>query len=136
MLWSYIDCWLHLQVIVATFLIDPKRDISVGFKGDVSGSTMPSPVSASPPVFRPVVESSGGFRVTGMDDHQNMDGNAFMMQSQWRSGFNYDFSGNPLYELELRWILGLPRKRVLGQCYDSVIHYLDSQKSNLTRIQN
>uniref|UniRef100_A0A803KPX6 AT-hook motif nuclear-localized protein n=1 Tax=Chenopodium quinoa TaxID=63459 RepID=A0A803KPX6_CHEQI len=84
-----------VEVIVATFQMDPKKDVNAGFKGDVSTSTMPSPVSASTVVYRPIVESSGGFTVaTGGDDHQNMDGNPFMMQSQWRSGISYDLGGN------------------------------------------
>ncbi|KAL9225506.1 hypothetical protein vseg_001421 [Gypsophila vaccaria] len=83
-----------VEVIVATFLVDPKKDITVGFKGDISGSMMPLPVSASPPVYRPLVDSSIGFTLNGSDDHQNMDGNAFMMQSHWRSGLNYDLAGN------------------------------------------
>ncbi|KMS98117.1 hypothetical protein BVRB_4g095620 [Beta vulgaris subsp. vulgaris] len=84
-----------VEVIVATFLIDPKKDGSGGYKGDASATTIPSPVSASTAVYRPVVESSGGFTVsTGGDDHQNMDGNPFIMQTQWRSGINYDVGGN------------------------------------------
>ncbi|XP_021742169.1 AT-hook motif nuclear-localized protein 14-like [Chenopodium quinoa] len=84
-----------VEVIVATFQMDPKKDVNAGFKGDVSTSTMPSPVSASTAVYRPIVESAGGFTVaTGGDDHQNMDGSPFMMQSQWRSGISYDMGGN------------------------------------------
>ncbi|KAK9735251.1 hypothetical protein RND81_04G193800 [Saponaria officinalis] len=85
-----------VEVIIATFLVYPKKDFTVGFKGDISGSAMPSPVSASPAIYRPLVDSSsrGGFTLTGSDDHQSMDGNAFMMQSQWRSGLNYDLAGN------------------------------------------
>lgn len=86
---------LYLQVIVAAFLIDPKKDSTAGFKADVSASTIPSPVSASAAVYRPVVESSGGFTVsTGGDDHQSMDGNPFLIQHQWRSGLTYDLGGN------------------------------------------
>lgn len=84
-----------VEVIVATFVIDPKKDGGGGFKGDASGSKMPSPLSASTAVYRPVVESSGGFGVTtGGDDHQNMDGSPFMMQPQWRGGIDYDLGGN------------------------------------------
>ncbi|KNA11800.1 hypothetical protein SOVF_131840 [Spinacia oleracea] len=80
-----------VEVIVATFLMDPKKDSSTVFKGDMSTSTMPSPVSASTAVYRPVVESSGGFTVA---TDQNMDGSPFMMQNQWRSGISYDLGGN------------------------------------------
>lgn len=87
-----------VEVIVATFQMDPKKDASAGFKGDASASTMPSPVSASTAVYRPVVESSGGFTVaTGGDDHQNMDGSQWRSQDQypqWRSGISYDLGGN------------------------------------------
>ncbi|KAH9622568.1 hypothetical protein KSS87_016455 [Heliosperma pusillum] len=83
-----------VEVIVATFVIDSKKDGGLGFKGDVSACTMPSPASAAPMVYRPLVESSGGFTMTETDNHRNMDGNAFLMQSQWRSGLNYDLSGN------------------------------------------
>ncbi|KAL2942667.1 AT-hook motif nuclear-localized protein 14 [Bienertia sinuspersici] len=85
-----------VEVIVGTFVMDHKKDASAGFKGEVSANTtIASPVSASTAVYRPVVESSGGFTVTtGGDDHQNMDGNPFMMQSQWRSGISYDLGGN------------------------------------------
>ncbi|CAO2837026.1 unnamed protein product [Amaranthus hypochondriacus] len=84
-----------VEVIVAAFLIDPKKDSTAGFKADVSASTIPSPVSASAAVYRPVVESSGGFTVsTGGDDHQSMDGNPFLIQHQWRSGLTYDLGGN------------------------------------------
>ncbi|XP_074311411.1 AT-hook motif nuclear-localized protein 14 [Silene latifolia] len=80
-----------VEVIVATFVIDSKKDANVGFKSDVSACTMPSP---APMVYRPLVESSGGFTATESDNHRNMEGNAFLMQSQWRSGLNYDLSGN------------------------------------------
>lgn len=83
-----------VEVIVATFIIDPKKDGNGGFKGDASASKMPSPLSASTAVYRPVVESSGGFAVSGGDDHQNMDGSPFMMQPQWRGGIDYDLAGN------------------------------------------
>ena len=64
--------------------MDHKKDGSAGFKGDASASTtIPSPASASTAVYRPVV-----------DDHQNMDGNPFMMQSQWRGEMNYSMGGN------------------------------------------
>lgn len=83
-----------VELIVATFLIDPKKDASTGLKGEASATKMTSPVSASNAVYRPVVESSGGFTLTGGDNHQNMDGNSFMMQPQWRGGIDYDLAGN------------------------------------------
>ncbi|KAK9715679.1 hypothetical protein RND81_06G182100 [Saponaria officinalis] len=92
---NYVYAAKHLHVIIAAFLVDPKKDVTVGFKGDISGSVMPSPVSVSPAIYRPLDDSSsgGGFTLIGSDDHQNMDGNALTMQSQWTSELNYDLAG-------------------------------------------
>ncbi|GMG99587.1 hypothetical protein Nepgr_001427 [Nepenthes gracilis] len=99
-----------VEVIVCTFLFDPKKDASSGIKGDASASTLPSPVPTSTTTYTPVIEPSGRYPGTGADDHQNISGNPFMVQPQgmhappsrstdWRDGLNmrsgidFDFMG-------------------------------------------
>ncbi|EOY10989.1 PREDICTED: AT-hook motif nuclear-localized protein 14 [Theobroma cacao] len=90
-----------VQVIVGTFVIDNKKDVSAGAKGDASGSKLPSPVggtSVSNVGFRSAFETSGRNPIGGNDDHQSFGGSHFMMQprgmhvaprpSEWRSGLD------------------------------------------------
>ncbi|WRX23855.1 PPC domain - like 10 [Theobroma cacao] len=90
-----------LSVIVGTFVIDNKKDVSAGAKGDASGSKLPSPVggtSVSNVGFRSAFETSGRNPIGGNDDHQSFGGSHFMMQprgmhvaprpSEWRSGLD------------------------------------------------
>ena len=92
---------LHLQVIVGTFTIDNKKDVSAGAKGDASGSKLPSPVggtSVSNVGFRSAFETSGRNPIGGNDDHQGFGGSHFMMQprgmhvaprsTDWRTGLD------------------------------------------------
>ncbi|KAB2059652.1 hypothetical protein ES319_A11G320900v1 [Gossypium barbadense] len=72
-----------VQVIVGTFTIDNKKDISAGAKGVASGSKLPSPVggtSISNIGFRAAFETSGRNPIVGNDDHQSFGGSHFMMQ--------------------------------------------------------
>ncbi|KAK8712201.1 hypothetical protein V6N13_147448 [Hibiscus sabdariffa] len=72
-----------VQVIVGTFTIDNKKDVSVGPKGDASGSKLPSTVggtSMSNVAFLSAFETSGRHLITGNDDHQSFGGSHFMMQ--------------------------------------------------------
>lgn len=98
-----------VEVIVATFLIDTKKDTTAGAKGENCTTTMASPTSTSVSNmgYRPVIEPPARYTVPGIDEHQNMGG--FMIQHQglhmgsshsdWRtapdsrSGLNYDFTG-------------------------------------------
>ncbi|KAL8171092.1 hypothetical protein V2J09_022896 [Rumex salicifolius] len=98
-----------IEVVVATFLIDTKKDATAGTKGDISITTLASPIntSVSNMGYRPVIEQPARYTVPGVDDHQNTG--SFMTQHQglhmgstqsdWRnspdtrSGFKYDFTG-------------------------------------------
>ncbi|KAK9292051.1 hypothetical protein L1049_020005 [Liquidambar formosana] len=100
-----------VQVIVGTFLIDTKKDVGAGVKGDASANQLPSPVggvSVSSGGFRPAVESSGRIPGRGSDDHQNISSSHFMVQprgmhmtpsrpTDWRAGPDARSSGS--YEL-------------------------------------
>ncbi|GAB4855372.1 hypothetical protein Ancab_023995 [Ancistrocladus abbreviatus] len=95
-----------VEVIVGTFLFDPKKDVNAGIKADTSNSSLPSPVATPAVGYRPVIESSGRF--PGEDDHQNIGG-PFMVQPQgmhvpasrstdWRGSMDtrsidFDFTG-------------------------------------------
>ena len=100
-----------LQVIVGSFMLEPKKDTDTGLKVDDSPK-FSSPVIAGGSVssnmgFRSAVESSGRMPVMGGDDHQGIGGSHFMIQSRggmpmptvrtgdWRSGMNagYDLTG-------------------------------------------
>ncbi|KAL2539869.1 AT-hook motif nuclear-localized protein 14 [Abeliophyllum distichum] len=62
-----------IQVIVGTFLIDPKKDMTGGAKGDATASKLQSPIggaSVSGVSFRPPSDSP----------NQNVGGNQFMIQ--------------------------------------------------------
>ncbi|KAA8539038.1 hypothetical protein F0562_025730 [Nyssa sinensis] len=100
-----------VEVIVGTFLIDPKKDITGGIKGDASASNLPSPV-AGPSIsnvgLQSAVDSSGRIPVRGNDNHQSIGGIQFMIQPQgipgthsqstdWSGGT--DTRGNANYEL-------------------------------------
>ncbi|GMI79570.1 AT-hook motif nuclear localized protein 14 [Hibiscus trionum] len=74
-----------VQVIVGTFTIDNKKDVSAGVNGDASGSKLPSPVggtSISNVAFHSAFETSGRNPIAGNDDHQSFGGSHFMMQSR------------------------------------------------------
>ncbi|KAK8520169.1 hypothetical protein V6N13_031367 [Hibiscus sabdariffa] len=86
-----------VQVIVATFMIDNKKDTSAGAKGDATGSKLPSPVggaSVSNVGSHSAFENPGRNPTGGNDDHQNFGRSHFMMQSQgmqptdWRTGLD------------------------------------------------
>ncbi|KAL3523712.1 hypothetical protein ACH5RR_016546 [Cinchona calisaya] len=67
-----------IQVIVGTFLVDPKKDITGGLKGDTSAGKSPSPIggaSFSGVSFWSPIDSS----------YQNIGGSPFMIQPQPRS---------------------------------------------------
>ncbi|KAL8166435.1 hypothetical protein V2J09_007934 [Rumex salicifolius] len=98
-----------VEVVVATFTIGTKKDANAGTKGDNSAAALASPTSGpvSTTGYRPVIEPSVRYTLSGVDDHQNMGG--FMTQQQglhmgtshsdWRAGsdtrtgLNYDFTG-------------------------------------------
>ncbi|GAV66777.1 DUF296 domain-containing protein [Cephalotus follicularis] len=72
-----------VQIIVGTFMIDTKKDVGAGVKGETSGSKLPSPIggtSASSGGYRPTLESSGRNPVRGSDDHQNVGASHYMIQ--------------------------------------------------------
>ncbi|KAK8491015.1 hypothetical protein V6N13_139771 [Hibiscus sabdariffa] len=72
-----------VQVIVGTFMIDNKKDVSAGAEGDATGSRLPSPVggaSASNVGFRPAFENPGGNPIRRNDDPQSFGGSHLMMQ--------------------------------------------------------
>ncbi|KAK8514527.1 hypothetical protein V6N12_057429 [Hibiscus sabdariffa] len=72
-----------VQVIVGTFTIDNKKDVSAGVKGDASGSKLPSPVggtSISNVAFSSAFETLGRHPIEGNDNHQSFGGSHFMMQ--------------------------------------------------------
>ncbi|GMJ11233.1 AT-hook motif nuclear localized protein 14 [Hibiscus trionum] len=90
-----------VQVIVGTFMIDNKKDISAGAKGDASGSKLPSPVggaSVSNVASYSAFENPGRNPTGGNDDHQSFGGSRFMMQppgmhmapqpTDWRTGLD------------------------------------------------
>ncbi|KAK3200716.1 hypothetical protein Dsin_024131 [Dipteronia sinensis] len=91
-----------VQVIVGTFLIDTKKNVSTGLKNDASGSKLPSPIggtSVSSVGFRSPVDSSGRNPVRLNDDYQPIGGSHFMIQSggmnitpsrptEWRSSLD------------------------------------------------
>ncbi|XVE89954.1 hypothetical protein DITRI_Ditri20bG0037700 [Diplodiscus trichospermus] len=99
-----------VQVIVGTFMIDNKKDVSAGAKGDASGSKLPSSVggtSVSNVGFRSAFETSGRNPIGGNDDHQSFGGSNFMMQprgmhvapraADWRTALDdrtgFEFTG-------------------------------------------
>ncbi|KAJ7978189.1 AT-hook motif nuclear-localized protein [Quillaja saponaria] len=72
-----------VQVIAGTFVIESKKDVGAGVKGDVLSSRLPSPVggeSVSSGGFRSAVDSSGRNPIRGNDDHQTIGGSHFMVQ--------------------------------------------------------
>ncbi|KAF4348994.1 hypothetical protein CsatB_028911 [Cannabis sativa] len=88
-----------VQVIVGTFLIDSKKDVSGGVKGDASTMKLPSPVGVTSPSnvgFRSPVDPSGRNPVRGNDDQQAIGGSHFMLHrgmhvtssrpTEWRAG--------------------------------------------------
>ncbi|KAK2641869.1 hypothetical protein Ddye_023632 [Dipteronia dyeriana] len=91
-----------VQVIVGTFLIDTKKNVSTGLKNDASGSKLPSTIggtSVSSVGFRSPINSSGRNPVRGNDDYQPIGGSHFMIQScgmniapsrpiEWRSSLD------------------------------------------------
>ncbi|XP_057962804.1 AT-hook motif nuclear-localized protein 14 isoform X2 [Malania oleifera] len=102
-----------VQVIVGTFLIDAKTDVSAGVKGDASLSKLPSQfggVSVSSADFQPVVEHTGRNPIRGNDDDQSIGGSHFMVEphgmqmshshpTSWTGGIDgrssapYEFTG-------------------------------------------
>ncbi|GMH11305.1 hypothetical protein Nepgr_013146 [Nepenthes gracilis] len=104
-----------VEVIVGSFLFDPKKDVGLGIKGDASASTLPTRGATPTTGYRPVVESSGRFPVTRADDHQYIGGSLFMAQptqdmhvlplqpTNWASGLNsrssidYGFMGRTVH---------------------------------------
>ncbi|KAF3452330.1 hypothetical protein FNV43_RR02763 [Rhamnella rubrinervis] len=102
-----------VQVIVGSFLIDTKKDVTAGSKGDGSAAgKLPSPVggvSASSVAFRSAIDPSGRNPVRGNDDHQAIGGGHFMIQprgmhlpphiTDWRTSLDgrstagYDLTG-------------------------------------------
>ncbi|XP_022745282.1 AT-hook motif nuclear-localized protein 14-like [Durio zibethinus] len=92
-----------VQVIVGTFMVDNKKDVSAGAKDDASGSKVPSPVggtSVSNVGFRSAFETSGRNPIGGNDDHQSFGGSHFLMQMRgmhWRTGLDdrtgFDLTG-------------------------------------------
>ncbi|EXB93201.1 hypothetical protein L484_024539 [Morus notabilis] len=103
-----------VQVIVGTFLIDTKKDINAGVKGDASGINLPSPVGVTSPSsvgFRSAVDPSGRNAVRGNDEQQAIGGSHFMIQprgmhvtpsrpTEWRPGPDARSTGG--YELSGR----------------------------------
>ncbi|KAJ4969184.1 hypothetical protein NE237_015885 [Protea cynaroides] len=91
-----------VQVIVGSFMIDTKREVSGGLKTDASTSKLPSPLvgaTISNAGFRPSLDSSGRISVRGTNEHQNIGSDHFMLQprgmhvmtgrsNDWRSGPN------------------------------------------------
>ncbi|XP_043697954.1 AT-hook motif nuclear-localized protein 14-like [Telopea speciosissima] len=89
-----------VQVIVGSFVIDTKKEVSGGLKADASTSKLPSPLDGatiSTVGFRPSPDSSGRISVRGNDEHQNISPDHFMLQprgmhvmtglsNDWRSG--------------------------------------------------
>ncbi|XP_043691701.1 AT-hook motif nuclear-localized protein 14 [Telopea speciosissima] len=89
-----------VQVIVGSFVIDTKREVSGGLKADASTSKLPSPLvgaTISNLGFGSSLESSGRIPVGGSDEHQNISPGHFMLQprgmhvltgrsTDWRSG--------------------------------------------------
>ncbi|KAE8677771.1 AT-hook motif nuclear-localized protein 14 [Hibiscus syriacus] len=72
-----------VQVIVGTFTINNKKDVSAGAKGDASGSKLPYTVggnSTSNVAFRSAFETSGRNPIPGNDDYQSFGGSHFVMQ--------------------------------------------------------
>ncbi|KAJ4836209.1 hypothetical protein Tsubulata_021271 [Turnera subulata] len=105
-----------VQVIVGTFVLDNKKDIGAGMKGDASTSKLPSPVGAAsvPNIgFRSPVETSIRNPIRGNDDHLAMGGNLFMQSGGIHFGAPRptDWRGAPDprtlgYELGGRSVLG------------------------------
>ncbi|XWS42540.1 hypothetical protein CRYUN_Cryun16bG0023100 [Craigia yunnanensis] len=90
-----------VQVIVGAFMIDNKKNVSAGAKGDTSSSKLPSPVggnSVSNVGFRSAFEAPGRNPIGGNDDHQSFGGSHFLMQprgihvaprsTDWRTGLD------------------------------------------------
>ncbi|KAJ8759418.1 hypothetical protein K2173_006939 [Erythroxylum novogranatense] len=102
-----------VQVIVGSFLLENKKDINIGIKGDASSGKLSSPVGAasvSNILFRSPVESPGRNPV----DHQAIAGNSYIIQQQgmhtapsrtvdWRESLDvratvgYDLTGTTLH---------------------------------------
>ncbi|XP_059665770.1 AT-hook motif nuclear-localized protein 14 [Cornus florida] len=101
-----------VQVIVGTFVIDNKKDMTAGVKGDASASKFPSPVggtSVSSVSFQSAVDS-GRIPLRGNADDQSMGGGQYIMQPRtmavtpsqsidWRGSGGTDGRGNASYEL-------------------------------------
>ncbi|XP_022143142.1 AT-hook motif nuclear-localized protein 14-like isoform X2 [Momordica charantia] len=100
-----------VQVIVGTFVIDPKKDVGGGAKGDASAGKLPSPVggtSMSGLRYGSTIDS-GGNQVRGNDEHQGIGEGHFLLQprgvnltsqrpTDWRMGLDatnsaYDLTG-------------------------------------------
>ncbi|KAF8394309.1 hypothetical protein HHK36_020516 [Tetracentron sinense] len=91
-----------VQIIVGSFVIDTKKDVSSGLKADASANNLPSPVvgvSVSSIGFQSAPDSSTRMSVRGNEDPQNIGGNHFMPQpwgmhvmpsrsTDWRGGLD------------------------------------------------
>lgn len=66
-------------------MIDTKKDVSGGVKGDASAMKLPSPVGVTSPSsvgFRSAIDPSGRNPVRGNDDQQAIGGSHFMIQAR------------------------------------------------------
>ncbi|BFG37193.1 hypothetical protein CerSpe_234670 [Prunus speciosa] len=95
-----------VQVIVGTFMVDAKKDVTPGVKGDASATKLPTAGEMMNVSFRSAVDSSGRTLVRGNDDQQAIGGSHFMIQgmhvapsrpTDWRGG--PDARGTGAYEL-------------------------------------
>ncbi|GAB2277614.1 hypothetical protein Dimus_012322 [Dionaea muscipula] len=87
-----------VEVIVGTFQLETKKEPTTG----TGAASLPSPVSMSTSAYRPVIETSGRYQVSGTDGHPNMAGASYMVSqamhvqpsraTDWR-GVDYNFSG-------------------------------------------
>ncbi|KAE9619064.1 hypothetical protein Lal_00047193 [Lupinus albus] len=78
-----------VQVIVGTFIVDPKKDARAGIKGDISSSKLPPPPvseSVSSFGFGRAVDSSTGNPIRGNEEHQTIGGSHFMIQQGGMQG--------------------------------------------------
>ncbi|GLT80865.1 hypothetical protein SLA2020_522770 [Shorea laevis] len=90
-----------VQVIIGTFVIDPKKDASAGAKSDAPGNRLPSPVAGTSVAntgFRAAFEAPGRNLIGGNDD-QVFGGSHFVIQPrgmhathsrppEWRGGLD------------------------------------------------
>lgn len=88
-----------LQVIIGSFFVDSKKDVSFSGKGDSCGAKLPSPVGASLSGvgFLSTVDSIGRNPVREADDHHNqtMGGNHFMIQPRGLQMTPPEWGGSP-----------------------------------------